>query len=711
MKWLLKIRDSLDYLYSEIKKYFDSWLLISFAIIIVGVVVYVILMSLSKTAIFPKDKDRYDIDTIYVGQMRDFCPEEFDANPGKKEFESCVPKLDINKMVEVKIPTFKETINVAPNLPYMMKHDSDPKIKEAGNYFRHGNYFVIGIKIPEKYFSIDGGYIKNGRIVNESIDYNVLSFNGMTFGTGCVGSACDVRLHYGSQYVNQIPLIVEKGSNNSDIVWIFGTQLNTPIGLWLDDGIFVTKKLLLLSTHELYGLFNFGKPMFAGIALVALFLVSLPFAFYLRRFFDYPAFSYFAGSTALWFISLNLAILFPWLRGFTYRLFSLWIIFNFLFSILILNLAYSRFKNLLKKRYFIIVHLVLLGLIFSVYFYFGNLGPLVTVWGKLEVTFAFMAFLCATIPLLSGIYVLTKMLKNTKDPRASTRLDYMRRIKELCIYLLVWIVFSYSYIYFAHLGMGTGNISEFFTTSIALFLLLLGIMIYHTHSKEITRMSSDSLAELERLNKRKSPRELTELLEKPFEGVLLLLDMANSSGKDGREKKMVMERLLNLCNREANKVGYYANYVKPAGDDWKIIFIKKNQNLADDLFEVTKFAVDNYHKFENCIKNVFVDSSIHVSIFALSEYVVAIDEKNESDYGYTTMLDFSSKEADLMLKYIEKSNESNTLMVAGKEQFFSNELKSLMKGYEVQFLKDKVQEKHKNVAIELKIVYGLAELK
>ncbi|HOW16251.1 MAG TPA: hypothetical protein PK443_00915, partial [bacterium] len=117
MKWLLKVRDSFDYLKGELKRYSDSWLLILFASVIVFAVVSVILMSLSKTSIFPKDDQRYDIDTIYVGQMKDFCPKEFEANPGKKEFETCVPKLDINKMVEVKIPTFKETLKAAPLLP------------------------------------------------------------------------------------------------------------------------------------------------------------------------------------------------------------------------------------------------------------------------------------------------------------------------------------------------------------------------------------------------------------------------------------------------------------------------------------------------------------------------------------------------------------------------------------------------------------------
>ena len=707
MKWWLKVRDNFSFLSMELKKYSDSWLLILFATLIVAIVVYIILVSLSKTSIFPKDTERYDVNTLYLGQMKELCPKEFATNPGKKEFEACASKINIENMIEAKIPTFNETIKSAPNLPYLLEHSTDPNLRKASSFFKKGNYFIIGIKVPEKFFSVDGNYIKNGDI-NESVaDYYVLTFKAIRFGFTCVGSSCDNMLGLWTENVIQIPLIRD-GVNKSNLIWVFGLENSSPHGIWLDDGIMITKSANLYSTHLFYSLFKYGKSMFASIAFVALFLVSISFAIYLRRFFDYPAFSYFTGSTALWFVSMNLFVLFPWLKGFTYRLLNIWIILNFLLSILILNLAYARFKSVLKRKYFFISHVVILCLIVFAKLYFKDLGALVSVWSRLQLIFSNTATVFAIMPLAYGIYELLQLLKKSKDVRPSTHLDYRRRIKELSIYAIVWVVFCFNYTYFAFIGLGTGNIGVFFSTSIGLTLLLLGVMLYYTHSKEITHMSSDAFAELERLYRRKTTREFHEIVKEPFEGVLFVIDLANSSGKDDRLKRKLMENLLDLCNKEANNLGYYVNFAKPAGDDWKLIFMKKNSSIGQDLFEITKLAVVNQGKIEKCIKDVFEDSSVHISIFALSQYVIYINENQESEYGYRTMLDFSSSEADLMLKYIDKSKVQNTIMVGGKRLLFSEELKNMMLKKEVCNLENLVADKSKNIAKELDIVYGLA---
>lgn len=408
MKWLLNIKDHLEFFRTEFKKNTDSWLLIIFASVIVLGVVSIILMSLSKTTIFPKDNERYDIDTIYVGQMKDFCSKELERNPGKKEFESCVLNLSIEKMIKVKVPTFDDTLDRAPSLPYMLKHSNNNEFKKAGSYFKNGNYFIIGFKIPEQYFLEDGGYIKNSEInVEKAFNYYVLTFSGLRFGVPCVGNECNGVINYWSQNVTKIPLIRGR-ENTSNIVWIFGVDNVSPHGIWLDDGIMVTRVDRLYSAHLFYSLFLYGKAMFASIAFVALFLVSIPFAIYLRRFFDYPAFSYFAGSTALWFISRNLFVIFPWLKGFTYRLFNIWIVLNFLLSILILNLAYARFKKVLKKRYFFIAHIIILSLVLFANFYFKDLGSMVAVWGRIELIFSNIATVVSLMPLAYGIYELTK---------------------------------------------------------------------------------------------------------------------------------------------------------------------------------------------------------------------------------------------------------------------------------------------------------------
>ena len=666
MKWFLKILQTLfhgikiagvkirawfEFVHSDLKKYSFSWSLILLGSLMVGFVILIVFMSLSKTSIFPKDDERYDINTIYIGQMKDFCLKEFEANPKREEFESCIPKLDINKMPEVKIPTFKETLKLAPNLPYMMKNSSDPKIREASGYFRKGNYFVIGIKVPERYFSTDKGYRKDENLDREASNYNALTFKTIRFGFGCVNKQCHTLLTGYNENVSQIPLIRSSlpGNNSNDnIVWIFGIENESPHGIFLEDGIFISNSFSLYPTHLYYSLNLWGKPMFASIAFIALFLVSIFCAIILRKFFDYPAFSYFAGSTAFWFISSNLFILFPWIRGLPHRLFNIWLTLNFLLSILILNLAYARFKSVLNRKYILSAHILILGLVFFSYIYFKDLGEFMAVGARLDLIFACIAIMVSLGPLSFGIRELSNMLKNLKDPRLSIRLDYKRRIRELRAYAFVWLIFCLSYLYFAYAGLGTGNVGEFFSVSIGVILLLLTIMLHYTYSKELTHVTSDPLAELERLNKRKSVSELSEIVKDPFEGILLLLDMENSSGKEGRQKSMAMENLLRTCNAEANRNGYYANYVKPAGDDWKIIFIKKHSNIKDDLLEVTKFVISNYSKFEKIIKNVFDDSSIHISVFALSDYRIYINEKQEAEAGYRTIIDFSSKEADLM---------------------------------------------------------------
>ena len=707
----LKIGNSFEPICLDFSKYPVSWILMLLGTITSVVVIVTGFMSLSKTAIFPNGEGRYDIDTIYVGQMKDFCPKEFAANPGRKQFESCVPKLDINKMVEVKIPTFKETLKTAPILPYLMKNSTDPKLQKAREYFKSGNWFVIGIKVPEQYFRVDGGYIKDGKMDKKAVDYNVLTFRGMRFGTGCVNDECSDRIHVATQNLSQIPLLTSENSNENT-VWIFGLENESPMGIWLDDGVFVTSKSLIHSPHRLYSFFAYGRQMSAAMAFIALFVVSFSLAYFFRRFSDYPAFSYFAGSTALWFFSTNFMTLFPWLRGTTYRLFSIWIMLNFLLSVLALNFAYARFKHLLKKEYIVRCHLAILALTFFAYLYFKDLGAIVAVWGRLEAYFALIVSVCAVAPLLVGIYNLTKMLKHKKDTRESTRLDYERRRTELLIYFFVWAAFCSCYVYFAFKGLGTGNIFQFFSISIVLFLSLLGVMLYYTYSKEMTHITSDPFAEIERLYRRMGVKEFCEHVKKHFEGVLVVLDMANSTCKDGYKKKEAMESLLDSYNSEANKHGYYANFAKPAGDDWKILFVKKEkQSLADDLYEITKFSVDNFYQFEKGIKDTFNDSSIHIGVFALSKYEVYINPNQAVNYGYRAMLDFSSPEADLMLKYVEKSKISNTIMVSGNRNLFGENLKDLLLENKTNDLKDVVLEKHKDFATELDIVYGLGVIK
>ncbi len=732
MKWLIKILLAIPhgaktaglkiyfwyaFMRTDLKKHFSPWQLILLSFLITGVVVCAIFMPLSKEYIFPKDNERYDISTIYVGQMKDFCPKEFEANPGPKEFETCATKLDINKMAEVKVPTFNETLRAEElNLPYMMKHSSDPKIRKAGEFFKEGNYFVIGIKVPEKYFSKTSGYIKNKQFDPDAANYNVLTFRAIRFGFACINGRCNNVLSVYNEYLSQIPLIGTDNSSNT--VWIFGTENQSPHGVFLKDGIFVSKIKALRSTHVYYSFNVFGKSMFASIAFIALFLASAFCAIILRKFFDYPAFSYFTASTALWFVSINLVILFPILSGFNYQLFNIWLTLNFLLSILILNLAHARFKIVLNKKYMLLVaHMFILCLVLFVSVCFKDLGELISVRARIDLIFACIAATVSLVPLGFGISDLNRMLKTlkkVKDPRKSIYLDYHRRIKELRTYFVVWFVFCASYINFTYAGLGTGdtNAGEFFSLSIGLVLFLLTIMLHYTFSKELTHVASDPLSELERLNKRQSTAELCEIVKDPIKGILLLLDMANSSGKDARQKRSIMENLLNICNKEANKIGYYANYVKPSGDDWKIIFIKKNDNLADDLCEMTSFSVDNFSYFENCIKSTFEDSSIHISVFAL-EYRIYIDEKQETEAGYRTILDFSSREIDLMLKYLEKSKIPKTIMVAGTKELFNDKTKQLLLDNKVYELKDKedLQERHKNLATELNICYGFAKLK
>lgn len=483
-------------------------------------------MSLSKAAIFPKDNERYDVDTIYVGQMKDFCPKEFAANPGRKEFEACVSKLDINKMVEIKIPTFKETL------------DKSPKVSE---YFKQGNYFVTGIKIPDKYFTLDEGYIKDGRTNYKTFNYNMLTFKGVGFGIACVNDSCKDLLNMLVDDVSQIPLIRTNG-NKGNIVWIFGLDNTNSRGLWLEDGILISKASTFLPVRNFYDISAYGRPIFVSIAFVALFLVSLPFAVYLRKFYEYPAFSYFAGSTALWFALLNLTIFTSWLSGFTSRLFSIWVILNFLFSVLILNLAYARIRSMLTKRTFMISHLVILGLVFFAYIYFKNLGAIVGIWDKLEMAFAITAMLFALIPLGYSGYTLSIMLKGLKGQKTPVYFDHKRRINELIIYAIVWIIFCSSYIRFAYIRLGTGNVNSdlFFSTSIGAALLLLGIMLYYTQSKEVTHMA-DALS--------KQAQFMAHDIRRPFSQIKLVLSMFNSLSSDQKKLDSAKQDVENSIKR------------------------------------------------------------------------------------------------------------------------------------------------------------------
>ena len=638
----------------ELKRNSGAWLLIAFASVIVFYVVIGLIQPVSKVSVFPKDNERYDIETVYVGQMKDFCPEEFQANPGRSEFESCVRKLDISRMVKVKVPTFKDTIDRSPNLPHIMKNSSDPNIVQASHYFKEGNYFVVGVKIPERFFSIDGNYLKDGKINVDTTNYNLLVFKGVRFGTACINGSCNYLLKIMNDNFTSIPLV--RKIKNSNVVWLFGLENTSPHGLWLEDGILITQSENMMNLRSFYDMTVYGKSMLAGIAFVALFLVSLPFAIYLRKFPDYPAFSYFAGSTALFFADVNLCtIFFEWLPGIKYRLLNIWIILNFVLSVLILSAAYARFKVVLKKRYIFIAHGVLLGLILIFRLCFNDLGSIVAVWGKIILTCACVLTVFALFPLGYRIYSLSVAIRHKNKTEIFVSRDHERRIKELIIYFVALVVFCSSYAQFAIVTLNTGNVSSetFFGTSFWVALFLLGIMLYYTQSKEITHMA-DAMS--------KQAQFMAHDIRRPFSQIKLVLSMFDSFGANPQKLEEAKQEVDTSIKRVEAMLSDLIESNKSASMlKLKNISAKELTELSFDQISLDESAVPV--RIVNKVDKTHVvlgDEQKLVRCFVniLENAVDAVNAKH--DTGFKGVIELSSKKVNVNdVDYIELTIANN----------------------------------------------------
>lgn len=676
-----------------------SWVLILFSSLIVVLVSFAIEFGLSRSSIYPDKSERFDIDHIYMAAMGEHCPgEALIAN--KRAFEACITKLSPEKMTRVSIPIFDEIGDTPPSFMTVLKQQ--PNSEYLAGLLKEGHHYIIGIEIPAELYQVDENPVKmvegELKVPVAVADHNVLTFRGMRFGRVCVDGDCSFEATAKLANFNFFPLRTsEKGPMK--IVWVFAVETSSPAGIQLDEGILVANSRELLATQMFYGFYKYGPSIRGAMWFVALFLVTFVFAISHRRYSDYPTVAYLAASFALWLSLLHAGILFPLLRMENYQAVKFYIWSNLVIATVLTNLAFIRKAPPSLTRVFFLSQSGVLTVSMVLW-----LSLSMTIWQRI---WPYFSVLCAiAFVQVSGSLLLShiRFLEARQNslhltPRISQRLDFSRRIVELRTYLGLWVIFFVVFTTFTYRGFSSGNITEFTSYSIVLFTGLLGVMLYFTHSKQRTRVAAEPIAELERLRERMPSREFAAFIDASRQDILFVPDLARSSDKDAREKSELMYVLLNQIHLDLAAAGYFIDLLDSGGDDWKIILSRRHNDISVDLRSIIELCLAKRDGYLELVHGYFSDCSLHMSLYVLPDNYIRIDE-NARRLNLRSELVFSSRAANLFLKFASKPLVPGALLVGGPRAFLGDLAKNhavgAVNGREIVQIEQVIQDSVKN---------------
>lgn len=675
---------------------YDSWVFIVVATILIGIVVGVVEVNLTMEKIFPAKEDRYDIDTIYIGLMKELCPDEA-RDPSIVNFESCEAKLDTRKIAgsnedagytAVKVPTFDEAVKGTPNLYGLMLRN--PELKKLTDGMAAGEFYLVKIKVPAKYITLDGSYRKPGQastFTDDALKPWVLTYGGQRFGQVCFDGRCGQAMREGLTGFRSVYL-VSTSLGPKDLV-IFSAENENPLGLVTSEGFIISSAANLLRGNILYWFVSGMKGIRASSWFVALFLLAMFFAVTLRQFRDYPMFAYLAASFALWMITMQIGVILPFFRGKPQHLLKIWTNANLLLAICQFYLALTRSR---ERRYLadwsksqLAISLVLIAvstfLDGAMLARHANIIPTIFTAGAIFIPFAITA---------RHLNIIQQQSKGV-NPRTRRGLLVVlkRRKTEDIIHLTIWVMFAGSLAINTYRGLGN-QLMHFSYTAAGLLLVSFGVMVYYTFTSGKNRLPKRSAAELEYLKDVMTTQNFSNHIAKPFSAVLKTSDIKNSSlipADKKIEKQMMLARLLDQSRKRQEPIDFVWNLVKPIGDERQEIFCLKHEALADDLLEMVKLTIDTYEDDLDLVQTHFDFCGLHLALFGLQDLQVtdgSVLASEKTQGRVADQLDFASNEANLLLKYLSKSKRHGTFIVAGHSSLFSAELTSLLDGQEVQ---------------------------
>ncbi len=603
-------------------------------------------------------------------------------------FETCIPKLSLADEArpaafkQLSIPTFDDTLNASTmTFRRLLLQQGLGGIEAA---FGKREPFVIGARIPSELFR------KN--VVGT--DPNVLVLDGLQDARVCIDGHCPYVVSKYDQSLLVFPLV--KSSEIAGFyqdVLIFGKDTVFAYGPVLEDGIFVTSLDHLYTAKKLFPLLSYGRSLGLAMLFIGLFLMALGFAMLWSEFLDYGTFCYLTATFAVYTYGSEASLsggvglgIFNW-----YTL-AAELTLNLSVAMLVFALATNRTSG--RKIAAVLFGSLVFGTLAIVAILPRTTPPEALHWLS-KIDFVLSLFTLVVPPgitALGGVRCFRNFRKAQVSGPLSLRLDFRRRTVEQALYT-VFLLAVNSQLFLRVVTYTTDRADALRFAPVTGFFLfgIFAVILYHSTTKLAkTHFRSDGMSEAIRLKGRLSTRRYRAWLADSRQGIMMQVDLKNSSLASSSLKGRIhsLMQMLNEAMRASHsRLGYHWVLAKKNGDEWIVILSAKSPEIQRDLSEIVEATRSEAESWERLVKGVAPECSLHINVFALTSYTLGGGKLQARDRMSTPVaelkgdnsweaIDFASREANYLMKWAGKSSKSRTLTVGASDAVISDGLRS-----------------------------------
>jgi signal transduction histidine kinase len=564
-----------------------AFLFVCASAVILAMVFFV--LHAQKKRIFPSASERYDITDIQIATLEDACP-GLSPDLSVKELANCTLRWEAGQFSErfmpLKILTLDEqATNYHDKFQDFVANQGLVEIREA---ILQKKVLIVGFKVPRSYFVTEN--------FEETPNVLVLAPSGNM--RICYFGDCPQTSLPGEIPALKFPLFGSPDASSPMVpVWIVLRTKDTPFGLNLQYGLFVSHPKKMRPVERIHFSLTNGSELLAAILLLGITLMAILYALLWSDYLDFIAYAAFAASQFFACIAPVLLLIGThWTYNDPFRnAFTLGAELNVLTSGILFAWATLRPK---ANHYWIFFFLsTLIVTIFSGLIALNFMDD--ELKRKILFGLAFGSLLIpSAIALAGGVVRRNTLINVSKDTATATLLEANRRFQEqllmaggLMICAVPVVVRRLINLY----GYWTYDLATL--RSVAMFPLF-AILLYTASSKFRTRAESYR-KDLVDMTRQAAIGELVQLLahdvRKPFSLLRIGLDLlARASNYD--EMVAVMQKLSPKVNQSLSSVTGMLTDIMNFNSTPKLTI--QRVNLVDIVVPILKDLKTRYHQMD-----------------------------------------------------------------------------------------------------------------
>lgn len=642
-------------------------LMLGASLLLVVTVLVAVMVRIDRSSLIPPKADRYDVTQFYIGAVSALCPKSA-SSLEVKALEECLGSLSLDEgkrqaaFRSVALPTFDDSLaGSSPSLKTLLIQQG---LEIWEKTLAHREPYVIGIRIPRELT----------RLNQIGVEPNILVLDGMQDGRVCMQGRCPTIISKYEQYLLFVPLaLTEPATDDFVDVFLVGKDTVFAYGPNIENGIWVTAPSKLYTAKRLFPLVAYGKSLMLATLFIGLFLMAFGFAAIWSEFLDYGAFCYLTASFALYTITneATLVRLRTW-SIFDFYQFKLAGDLNLFAAMVCFALATNRAKA--RGVVAILGGTLSVGIASILASAPRDSREAVIRWANQFESYLFigMAIVPAAIILYGGIACYGRFRNARATGPLSLRLDFQRRTIEQVIYLILVSGIAAQQLMATGIWLNGAIDPARFAPSTGFFLFaIFAIIIYHSTAKLAkTHFRTDGISEAARLKGRLTARAYHAWLTEARHGIMLQVDVKNSSVASSSLKSrihLLMENLHSAMKACHGRLNYHWILAKKNGDEWIVILSPKHPTLRQDLEEVVAATRRDVLAWKALVQSMAPECSLHVNVFALNSYSLAGEKQAgasaRANGGAWDIIDFASREANYLMKWAGKSMQPDSLTV------------------------------------------------